>query len=49
MASTNTVKVEKWTLNAGTAKAVVVEKVATRNHLGQFHGSTNFKGSVLSK
>lgn len=45
--TTNVVRTEKWTLAKGTKTEKVVEKVAVRNHLGQFHGATNFKGSVL--
>lgn len=49
----NTVNVEKWTVQADRRKPslgyVAVEKVAVRNRLGQFHGATNFRGSVLGK
>lgn len=46
--SDNTVKVETWTKRDG-ARKVQVQKVAVRNSKGQFHGATNFRGSVLSK
>lgn len=50
----NKVRVETWSVKDKVNKYNVggrrhVEKVAVRNHLGQFHGATNFKGSVLSK
>lgn len=48
----NKVRVEAWKVatvstdeNPDGRKAVA--KVAVRNHLGQFHGATNFKGSVI--
>lgn len=54
--TTNTVRHETWMVrNAGKAKSNLhgakrpVQKVAVRNHLGQFHGATNFKGSVTAK
>ena len=47
--SDNKMKVESWTLNRGTRNESVVTKVAVRNSLGQFHGATNFRGSVLTK
>lgn len=48
----NRVKVEQWTVRADDKKVFpsgkkVVTKIAVRNHLGHFHGATNFKGSVL--
>lgn len=50
--TSNRVRVERWAV--GTPKSAtfpdgrkVVTKVAVRNHLGQFHGATNFKGSRL--
>lgn len=45
----NKVRVETWSVKKGTAQAAVVTKVAVRNSAGQFHGATNFRGSVLSK
>jgi hypothetical protein len=50
---TNVLRIETWTLNRNTKNAVVVEKVAVRVEkgkpgAGQFHGSTNFRGTVLS-
>lgn len=45
--SVNTVRLESWTVLRNTAKPVVVAKVAVRNEKGQFHGATNFKGSVV--
>lgn len=49
--SGNTVRTEKWDIlsdrKAPSKGKVTVEKVAVRNHLGQFHGATNFRGSVL--
>lgn len=47
--SDNKVRVESWSVNKGTPQAAVVSKVAVRNSLGQFHGATNFRGSVLGK
>lgn len=48
--TSNTIRIEKWTVLADrkvpSKGSVTVEKVATRNHLGQFHGATNFRGSV---
>lgn len=41
------VKMEEWTILQNTAKPVVVAKVAVRNEKGQFHGATNFRGSVV--
>ncbi len=46
--TTNVVRTEAWTVRDGN-KSVTIKKVAVRNHLGQFHGATNFKGSVLGK
>jgi hypothetical protein len=43
----NKVKVETWTPRSGKGKTFT--KVAVRNSLGQFHGATNFRGSVLKK
>lgn len=49
----NTVKVESWNVrdakNQFGDSRKVVTKVAVRNRLGQFHGATNFRGSVLGK
>jgi hypothetical protein len=50
----NSVRVERWTLNRGTARATEVRKVAVRVQkgkpgAGQFHGATNFKGTVLGR
>lgn len=51
--TTNKVRVESWNVsdpkNKFGNKREVVTKVAVRNRLGQFHGATNFKGSVLGK
>lgn len=44
----NTVKVETWTVNKG-ATPENVQKVAVRNSLGQFHGATNFRGSIVGR
>lgn len=48
----NVVRIENW--NVETPKTPVfpsgrkvVAKVAVRNSKGQFHGATNFKGSVI--
>lgn len=54
-ASSNRVSVERWTVsNTGKGRVASiaspkreVTKVAVRNVRGQFHGATNFKGSVL--
>jgi hypothetical protein len=50
--STNRVKVEAWTVKTPKSATFpdgrkVIAKVAVRNHLGRFHGATNFKGSVV--
>lgn len=50
--SDNRVRVEHWAVKAADKVRhpdgkKVVTKVAVRNSLGQFHGATNFKGSVL--
>lgn len=49
----NKVRVESWNVrdkaNKFGDKRQVVTKVAVRNSLGQFHGATNFKGSILGK
>ena len=51
--SDNKVRMESWNVKDSTNKfgdkRQVVAKVAVRNRLGQFHGATNFKGSVLGK
>lgn len=49
----NTVGLEQWNVAVPKSELhpsgrAVVTKIATRNRLGQFHGSTNFRGSVLS-
>lgn len=48
--TTNRVAVERWEIDgwkAGRkAKRVEVAKIVTRNHLGQFHGATNFVGTI---
>lgn len=44
----NTVKIESWMVNRDNKK-VAVQKIAVRNKKGQFHGATNFRGSVISK
>lgn len=50
--SDNTVKVERWNVSdkakTFSDNRVIVTKVAVRNRLGQFHGATNFRGSVVS-
>lgn len=47
----NTVKVERWNVQDPAKRfsdnRVVVTKIAVRNRLGQFHGATNFRGSVI--
>lgn len=43
--TTNRVRHETWVRGRGTANQTTVTKVAVRNHLGQFHGATNFRGS----
>ena len=43
----NTVKIESWKINRGTVKETKVNKIAVRNEKGQFHGSTNFRGTIL--
>lgn len=43
--SENKVRIETWNV----AKGGTVTKVAVRNSAGQFHGATNFRGSVLGK
>lgn len=49
----NRVRVENWNVRDSANRfgdsRKVVTKVAVRNHLGQFHGATNFRGSVLGK
>lgn len=50
--STNRVKMESWSLAVPKSELhpegrKVVAKVAVRDHLGRFHGATNFKGSVV--
>lgn len=49
----NKVSVENWNVsdpsNKFGNKRAVVTKVAVRAPNGQFHGATNFKGSVLGK
>lgn len=49
--TTNRVRVETWEVRDPAKRfsdnKVTVTKVAVRNRLGQFHGATNFKGSVL--
>lgn len=50
--SGNKVSVERWDVKADDKSLFpsgrkVVTKVAVRNDKGQFHGATNFKGSVL--
>lgn len=51
--STNRVRVEQWNVrdeaNRYSDNRKVVNKIAVRNHLGQFHGATNFRGSVVGK
>lgn len=50
--SDNRVRVERWAVKAQDKTKFpdgrkVVTKVAVRNSRGQFHGATNFKGSVV--
>lgn len=49
--SDNRVRVEQWNVKDDQRRfsdgRKVVTKVAVRNSRGQFHGATNFKGSVL--
>lgn len=51
--SGNKVRVEQWDVRDRSNKygngRAVITKVAVRNSAGQFHGATNFKGSVLGK
>jgi len=51
--SDNRVKVEQWNVADASGRfsdnRKVVTKVAVRNSLGQFHGATNFRGSVLGQ
>jgi len=49
----NTVRIEAWSVSAPKSTVhpngrKTVTKVATRNHLGQFHGATNFRGSIVN-
>lgn len=48
--TSNTVSIERWEIDgwkAGRkANRVEVAKIVTRNHLGQFHGATNFRGTI---
>lgn len=49
----NVVRVENWNIREG-AQTVAVRKIAVRvakgkPGAGQFHGSTNFRGTVLGK
>jgi len=50
----NRLRIEQWDIACPKSKAFpdgrqIVTKVAIRNNLGQFHGATNFRGSVLGK
>lgn len=49
----NRVRFEQWNVsdpaNKWGNRRKVVTKVAVRNKRGQFHGATNFRGSVLDK
>ena len=50
--SGNRIRVESWNVVANDKKVHpegrrIVTKVAVRNPLGQFHGATNFRGSVI--
>lgn len=50
--SDNRVNVENWNVRKSAGSKVkgnreVVTKIAVRNSLGQFHGATNFRGSVV--
>lgn len=52
--STNRVRIEQWNVETRKSDAFpdgrqIVTKIAVRNHLGQFHGATNFRGSVIGK
>lgn len=51
--SDNTVRMEQWNVAAPDADKTlhpsgrkVATKIATRNSLGQFHGATNFRGTL---
>lgn len=41
--TTNTKRVETWTLNRGTRQEATIVKIAVRDRLGRFHGATNFR------
>lgn len=52
--TTNRIRIEQWNIECPKDKAFpdgrqIVTKIAVRNHLGQFHGATNFRGSVIGK
>ena len=43
----NVTRIETWQVKPSRGnRKVAVTKVATRNSLGQFHGATNFRGTV---
>jgi hypothetical protein len=53
--SSNVVRIETWNVRNDGSKVEKspihgekrpIRKVATRNHLGQFHGATNFRGTI---
>lgn len=47
--SDNVTRIESWLIRPDrdkTKSKVGVSKIATRNSLGQFHGATNFRGTV---
>lgn len=46
--SGNKVSIESWNIKNGK-DTVTVSKIAVRASNGQFHGATNFRGSVLGK
>jgi len=48
----NMVRIEAWAVKDKTAghlsSVKTVAKVVVRNEKGQFHGATNFRGSVIN-
>lgn len=51
--SDNVVRIETWNVEDPTNqfgdKRKVINKIAVRNRLGQFHGATNFRGSRMGQ
>lgn len=43
----NKVAVETW-VSKNHKTTTVSQKIVVRNHLGQFHGATNYRGTVIS-